>query len=83
MLRDQTVRACLQSGRPWLTLRVCVPNWVVARGDLSDARWERLRRFLPAERPRTGRPNEDHRRILNGILWVHRTGAPWRDLPAR
>ncbi len=29
----------------------------------------------------TGRPNVDHRRILNGILWVHRTGAPWRDLP--
>jgi transposase len=55
----------------------------MARGDLSDARWERLRRFLPAEKPRTGRPNEDHRRILNGILWVHRTGAPWRDLPAR
>lgn len=39
--------------------------------------------MLPAEKPRTGRPNEDHRRILNGILWVHRTGAPWRDLPAR
>ncbi len=28
-----------------------------------------------------GRPNEAHRRILNGILWVLRTGAPWRDLP--
>ena len=33
------------------------------------------------EKPRTGRPNEDHRRILNGILWIHRSGAPWRDLP--
>lgn len=30
-----------------------------------------------------GRPNEAHRRILNGILWVLRTGAPWRDLPER
>jgi transposase len=38
---------------------------------------------LPPEKPRTGRPNEDHRRILNGILWVLRTGAPWRDLPRR
>jgi transposase len=44
-------------------------------------RWGRLEPLLPPEKPRTGRPNEDHRRILNGILWVHRTGAPWRDLP--
>jgi transposase len=26
--------------------------------------------------------NEDHRRILGGILWIHRTNAPWRDLPS-
>jgi transposase len=30
-----------------------------------------------------GRPSEDHRTTLNGILWVLRTGAPWRDLPER
>lgn len=30
-----------------------------------------------------GRPNLDHRLILNGILWRLRTGAPWRDLPER
>jgi transposase len=30
-----------------------------------------------------GKPAHDHRRILNGILWKLRTGAPWRDLPAR
>ena len=53
------------------------------RGDLTDAQWQSLAPLLPPERPRTGRPNEDHRRILNGILWVHRTGAPWRDLPRR
>ena len=39
--------------------------------------------MLPPARPRTGRPNDDHRRILNGISWVHRTGAPWRDPPER
>jgi transposase len=38
---------------------------------------------LPPEKPWTGRPNEDHRRILDGILWIDRTGAPWRDLPRR
>lgn len=46
-----------------------------------DAQWRRLEPLLPPEKPWTGRPNEDHRRILNGMLWVHRTGAPWRDLP--
>ena len=46
-----------------------------------DVQWRRLEPLLPPEKPWTGRPNEDHRRILNGMLWVHRTGAPWRDLP--
>ena len=53
------------------------------RRDLTEAQWRRLEPHLPPEKPRTGRPSEDHRRILNGILWVLRTGAPWRDLPGR
>src|SRR5512135_817405 len=53
----------------------------MGRFDLTDRQWARLQPFLPPEKPRTGRPNHDHRRIVNGILWVHRTGAPWRDLP--
>ncbi len=53
------------------------------RGDLTDAQWRRLEPHLPPEKPRTGRPNAPHRRIINGILWVLRTGAPWRDLPER
>src|SRR5512135_2959750 len=55
----------------------------MGRCDLTDVQWDQLRPLLPLEKPRTGRPNHDHRRILNGILWVHRTGAPWRDLPER
>ena len=50
---------------------------------MTDAQWQSLAPLLPPEKPRTGRPNEDHWRIVNGILWVHRTGAPWRDLPRR
>ena len=55
----------------------------MGRYDLTDLEWRRIAPLLPCERPRTGRPNHDHRRIVNGILWVHRTGAPWRDLPER
>src|SRR4051794_2617241 len=55
-------------------------SWV-RRGDLTDQQWRRLKPLLPPKKPWTGRPNEDHRRILNGILWIDRTGAPWRDLP--
>jgi transposase len=53
------------------------------RYDLTDKEWARVTPLLPPERPRTGRPNHDHRRILNGMLWIGRTGAPWRDLPER
>nr|BBH91792.1 hypothetical protein KTC_65430 [Thermosporothrix sp. COM3] len=37
--------------------------------------------LLPPQKPQHGHPVHDHRHILNGILWVLRTGAPWRDLP--
>jgi len=50
---------------------------------LTDAQWRCLEPLLPPGKPWTGRPNEDHRRILNGMLWIDRTGAPWRDLPER
>ena len=51
------------------------------RGDLTDNQWELLEPHLPPQKPERGRPNADHRRIVNGMLWIDRTGAPWRDLP--
>src|SRR5829696_6525061 len=51
--------------------------------DLTEAQWEQLRPVLPPQKPRTGRPGKDHRIILNGILWILRTGCPWRGLPER
>ncbi len=56
--------------------------------ELSDEQWEALRPHVPGpERMRTsekgGRPWRDPRDVLNGILWVLRTGAPWADLPRR
>jgi transposase len=53
------------------------------RGDLTNTQWERLQPLLPPQKPKTGRPAVDHRRILNGILWILHTGAPWRELPER
>ena len=53
------------------------------RGDLTNEQWEQLEPALPPQKPNTGRPNLDHRQVMNGILWVLRTGAPWRDIPER
>ena len=56
------------------------------RGDLTDAQWARIAPLLPPQRPakgsKGGRPRNDDRPIINGILWILRTGAPWPDLPA-
>jgi predicted ATPase/DNA-binding SARP family transcriptional activator/transposase len=54
-----------------------------ARGDLTPQEWERIASLLPASAERRGRPYQEHRQVINGILWVLRTGAGWRDLPAR
>lgn len=51
------------------------------RGDLSDTQWDLIQGLFPKQR-RGGRWN-DHRLMFDGILWILRTGAPWRDLPER
>ena len=53
------------------------------RRELTDEEFAKLAPLLPPQKPRTGRPANDHRTVLEGIIWVLRTGAPWRDLPAR
>jgi transposase len=53
------------------------------RSELTDAQWDQLRPLLPPQKPRTGRPAGDHRTVINGILWILRTGSPWRALPDR
>jgi transposase len=53
----------------------------VGRGELTDEEWARIQPLLPPQKPKVGRPNKEHRPIINGIFWVLRTGAPWADLP--
>ncbi len=50
---------------------------------VTDKLWERVQPLLPARRPQPkgGRPWADDRECLEGILWVLRSGARWRDLP--
>jgi len=48
---------------------------------LTDREWNIIQPILP-NKPR-GIPRVDDRRVINGILWVLRSGAPWRDLPDR
>jgi len=54
--------------------------------DLTDEQWAVLQPIIPAPPRRLdgrGRPWRDAREVLNGILWILRTGAPWKDLPER
>ena len=55
--------------------------------DITNEQWERIAPLLsnsPGELKSRGRPvSNDLRQVLNGILWILRTGAPWKDLPER
>jgi len=57
----------------------------MGRFDLSDEEWALIAPHLPGGdgRPRVGRPTQEDRRVLDGIFYILRTGAPWRDLPER
>lgn len=52
------------------------------RYELTDTQFELLQPYLPPEGT-VGHPWAAHRRVLNGIFWKLRTGAPWRDIPER
>jgi len=66
--------------RVW-SLRMLTPH-----RDLTNVQWEILDGLIPeptSRRDGRGRPWKDRRAVLNGILWVLRTGAPWADVPDR
>jgi len=61
-----------------------VPPRLPQRHELTDAEWELIAPHLPepkSGRGKPGRPPRSNRQMLNGMLWLLRTGAPWRDLP--
>ena len=50
------------------------------RHGLSEEEWLVIEDCFPEPKP-TGRPPMDPRKVMNGICWIRRAGAPWRDLP--
>ena len=53
------------------------------RYELSDDEWERIAPLLPGTSSDCGVTAKDNRQFVNGVLWIARSGAPWRDLPER
>jgi transposase len=53
------------------------------RHAISDEQWERIKDLLPGRPGTPGRPAEDNRLFVDAVLWIGKTGAPWRDLPER
>ena len=54
------------------------------RYEVTGIQWEQLRKYFPGrEAGQLGRPRNEDRSMLNGILWIMRTGAPWEDMPER
>ena len=54
--------------------------------DLIDDQWKIVSAILPADpmrQDKRGRPWSEQRKVFNGIIWVLRTGAPWKDMPSR
>ena len=57
------------------------PSRIHKRHDISDKVWAKLEPLLPGRKGAWGRPAKDNRLFINAVLWIFRTGAPWRDLP--
>jgi transposase len=49
---------------------------------LSDEQWRRIEQMLPGKPGDVGRSGADNRLFVEAVLWIARTGSPWRDLPA-
>lgn len=57
---------------------------IIHRYEISNAEWEKIEDMLPREvSGDRGRPRKDNRLMLNALMWLARSGAPWRDLPDR
>jgi len=51
------------------------------RRELTDRQWQRIEKLVAGKKGDKGRAGEDNRLFVDAVLWILRTGAPWRDLP--
>ncbi len=51
------------------------------RRDLTDGQWKRIGDLVPGKKSDSGRTGADTRLFVDAVLWISRTGSPWRDLP--
>jgi len=51
--------------------------------ELSDYQWEQIKDEIPPKTSKSGRARRDPRELINAIVWVARTGAPWCELPKK
>ena len=55
---------------------------MVRRYGLRDDQWEKIEHLLPGREETVGVTAKDNRLFVEAVLWIARTGSPWRDLPA-
>lgn len=53
----------------------------MARRELRDDQWNRIKDLLPGKKSDPGRTSKDNRLFVDAVLWIARTGAHWRELP--
>lgn len=53
---------------------------VLKRYELTEEQWDIIKHYFEGKK---GRPYKNVRNTVNGIVWIMRSGAAWRDLPTR
>jgi len=56
---------------------------MLRRHEITDEQWDAIRDFLPGKEGDSGATAKDNRLFVNAVMWIAKTGAPWRDLPER
>jgi len=54
---------------------------ILIRRQLTDEQWGRIAALVPGKKSDAGRTGKDTRLFVDAVLWIARTGSPWRDLP--